>query len=597
MRRLVTLLVLALAVGAGLPVAAAPPAWAPRPATYEVVQQRDARITMSDGVRLRADVYFPGKGGKPAGGRFPVVLTQTPYNKAAPRLNFHSAYLVQRGYIQVVADVRGTGGSEGMWDSFGSREQRDGAELVRWAAAQPWSDGRVALHGTSYGAINQIFTAAQQPAGLKAIFPIVPMADSYRDISITGGQNNTSFIPLWLGLVTGGGLAPSTAAADDPVAAATTLGQHAANVANFPAPVVAGSTTGGDISYDGPFHRQRSPIEVIDRVNVPTFLVGGWYDLFQRGTPMLYERLSQRVPTRLLMGPWYHITAGEGLPADGVRSLDELELRWFDHHVRGIADPELDRQAPVTYYRLGEGHYHRTGTWPPADVVATTVHLSGHAQQGAPGGLSLTAPTTDATSPVPWHPFGGLCSRSPAQWTASGQDLGCKDDQRANEVAGVAFELPAAPQPRTLAGPIAAALSVSTNGRDAMLVVRVEDVAPDGAITQITAGWQVLSLSKLTPARDTLTRNGKVLRPWHPFTRASQSIPADGEVRQVWVEVFPTAAVVAAGHRLRVSIQPSDTPHLTAPAPQAAQLVGSVLTVYTGPRHPSFLHVPFTPAG
>jgi putative CocE/NonD family hydrolase len=596
MRRLVTLLVLALAAGAGLPVAAAPPAWTARPATYEIVQQRDVRITMSDGVRLRADVYFPGKGGTPAAGRFPVVLTQTPYNKTAPGLNFHSAYLVQRGYVQVVADVRGTGGSEGMWDSFGSREQRDGAELVRWAATQPWSDGRVALHGTSYAAINQIFTAAQRPAGLKAIFPVVPMADSYRDISVTGGQNNTSFIPLWLGLVTGGGLLPPTATAQDPVAAATTLGQHAANVANFPVPVVADAATGGDIAYDGPFHRQRSPIEAADRVDVPAFLVGGWYDLFQRGTPLLYERLAKRsTPTRLLMGPWYHITAGEGLPTDGVRDLDELELRWFDRHVRGVADPELDREAPVTYYRLGQGHYHRTSSWPPAGAVATTVHLSGQARQGAPGGLSFTAPTASGTSSVPWHPFGGMCSRSPAQWTASGQDLGCKDDQRANELAGVAFELPPAKHARTFAGPIAAALSVSTNGRDAMLAVRVEDVAPDGAITQLTAGWQVLSLNKPTAARDTMALNGKVLRPWHPFTRASKSIPGNGEVRQVWVEVFPTAAVVAAGHRLRVSIQPSDTPHLTAPAPQAVDLAGSVLTIHTGPRHPSFVNIAFTP--
>jgi uncharacterized protein len=140
-----------------LAAAAPAQAWAPRPATYGVVKQTNVPVTMSDGVRLYADVVRPAlKDGSPAPGRFPVVLTQTPYNKSAPQLNFENDYLVERGYVQVIVDVRGTGSSEGMWDSFGKREQRDGYELVQWvhSRARPWSDGRVALYGTSYGAIN-----------------------------------------------------------------------------------------------------------------------------------------------------------------------------------------------------------------------------------------------------------------------------------------------------------------------------------------------------------------------------------------------------------------------------------------------------------
>ena len=213
MRRSAATLLAALTLAA--PAAAD---WAPRPATYGVGVTQDVKITMSDGVALRADVLLPTGG--PAGERFPVLVTQTPYNKAAPRLNFRSDYLVQRGYAQVIVDVRGTGGSEGSWDSFGTREQLDGPELVEWARTQPWSDGRVGLHGTSYGAINQILTAAQKPQGLKAIFPIVPAGDIYRDIAASGGQVNTSFIPVWLGLVTGLGLVPPTYTPTDPVSAA-----------------------------------------------------------------------------------------------------------------------------------------------------------------------------------------------------------------------------------------------------------------------------------------------------------------------------------------------------------------------------------------
>ena len=66
--------------------------------------------------------------------------------------------------------------------------------------------------------LNQLLTAARRPPHLKAIFPIVPMADGYRDITFSGGQLNASFIPLWLGLVTAGALTPAPSA-NDPLGA------------------------------------------------------------------------------------------------------------------------------------------------------------------------------------------------------------------------------------------------------------------------------------------------------------------------------------------------------------------------------------------
>jgi putative CocE/NonD family hydrolase len=77
-------------------------------------------------------------------GRYPVLLIQTPYNKDGAvntALGGQATYSVQRGYVVVTADVRGTGSSGGTWDSFGEPEQRDGAELVEWAAAQPGRPG------------------------------------------------------------------------------------------------------------------------------------------------------------------------------------------------------------------------------------------------------------------------------------------------------------------------------------------------------------------------------------------------------------------------------------------------------------------------
>src|SRR5438105_919541 len=132
----------------------------------------------------------------------------------------------------------------------------------------------VGLHGTSYGAINQLFTAAQQPPGLMSAFPVVPMGDAYRDITFSGGELNTSFIPLWLGLVTGSAAAPSSATSD-PAEAAHALADHVQGAVNFQGKTVANASVGGSQAYDGPFYQVRSPLNVIDKVRVPTFVVGG----------------------------------------------------------------------------------------------------------------------------------------------------------------------------------------------------------------------------------------------------------------------------------------------------------------------------------
>src|SRR3954464_13079548 len=364
MRRFVSTVTLSVlcALAALLPLgpAQAAPGWKERPATYGVHVDEDVPVTMSDGVVLRVNVYRPARAdGSPVQRRLPVILTQTPYNKSAPQLSFRNDYLVSHGYVQVVADVRGTGSSPGTWDSFGSRGQQDGAELVRWAhsSSRPWSNGDVGLWGISYAAINQFFTAAQHPAGLKAMFPIVPAGDVYRDVAASGGQVDSGFIPFWLGLVTATGVVPPAYTAVDPASGVGTLLQHAGGAFAFQGPTLADATTGGDKAYDGAFYKLRSPLSVVDKVKVPTFVTGGEYDLFQRGEPMLYQRLHDNgVPSRLLVGPWTHLQAssGPGLPADGVPSLDALSLRWFDRYLRGTTDRALATDVkPVTYYEIG----------------------------------------------------------------------------------------------------------------------------------------------------------------------------------------------------------------------------------------------------
>ncbi|MGV7903848.1 CocE/NonD family hydrolase, partial [Mycobacterium kansasii] len=85
--------------------------------------------------------------------------------------------LVQNGYTQVVVDVRGTGNSQGVWDVFGQREQKDTVEVLDWVRKQNWTNGRLGMSGVSYSAINQLQVASKNPEGLQALFPVVPGAD------------------------------------------------------------------------------------------------------------------------------------------------------------------------------------------------------------------------------------------------------------------------------------------------------------------------------------------------------------------------------------------------------------------------------------
>ncbi|HYF72902.1 MAG TPA: CocE/NonD family hydrolase [Nocardioides sp.] len=581
--------------------------WTPRPEVYPgTVTRTDLAIPMSDGTVLRGDLVLPARAdGTAVKRRLPVIVTITAYNKTALASGGGLAgpaasYLVKRGYAQLTVDARGTGSSEGRWSAFGARENKDAAEVVEWAHSRrrPWSNGRIGMSGPSYMGIGQIFAAARRPAGLKAIFPQVPAADVYRDVVASGGQIDVGFIPLWMGLVTGTGVIPPAVAQTDPESGFGALLDHLFAAGSFTVPLLLDAALGGDAAYDGPFYRTRSPIEVIDRVQVPTFLVAGEYDLFQRGTPLLFESLRSRgVPTKLVVGPWDHLeaSAGDGFEEAGHGSLAEMQLRWFDRYVRGAADPRLHADVPpLTYYEQGSGRWRAGQDWIRGDLRARSFRLSGSASNGAPGALTEAA-AEDGTADVHPVPVAGLCTRSASQWTAGLPnavlgDLPCWSDNRLNDQTGVVFETAPLDEPLRLQGPINARLYTSSLSGDGMLSVSVSDVAPDGTVSRLTGGWQVISHRALDRSR-TRYLDGRVIQPYHPFTRASKRPLAAGEVAPVDVEVFPTAARLAPGHRLRIAIQAFDVPHLLPSAPDLPGTL-TVMTIHTSDRYPSELTIP-----
>ncbi|PLR98767.1 CocE/NonD family hydrolase [Bacillus sp. T33-2] len=565
--------------------AAALPQWTQydRPEQFGVMTDEDVFITMRDGTKLVANVYRPD-----APGKYPVILTQTPYNKNSS-LGAPNEYLVKRGYVHVVADVRGTGGSQGSWDSFGEAEQKDGYELVAWAASQPWSDGSVGLWGASYMAINQLLTAAQQPPALKAIFPIVPMADVYRDILMSGGMMNTGFIPTWLGLVTSSGLLPPTYTLSEPLTASTVLLGHAGATTGFPINTLSTLLTGGDLAYDGKGWQTRSPYFSADRIRVPAFITGGLHDIFQRGEPLLYEKLKKNVNAKLLMGNWTHGDYGSGLPHDGVPPLDQIALRWFDHYLKGM-NTRVDKIPKVTQYVLGDGHFKVQADYPQPGARASKWYLN---RQGK---LSEEKPSsTEPGDLMPQHPVNGICSGSTNQWLAGAMDaLPCKKDNRLTELTEVTYTSKPFETDFHISGPIGAELFISTTAKEAVVSVRVTDVAPDGTSTELTAGWLAASFRKLDKSK-TRYLDGEIIQPWHPFTAESVEEVVPGMPMKLNIEIFPTNAVIKKGHKLRVAVGPSDFPHAISPLPQLGKQAGGTVTILHDANHPSSIVVPALP--
>jgi putative CocE/NonD family hydrolase len=583
---------------------------------------------------LRANVYYPATGGKPAAGPFPVLLTQTPYGKdalgAAGGATGEDAYLVQRGYIDVVADVRGTGDSQGQFGFFDPPQQQDGATLVRWAAKLPHSDGKVGLYGDSYLGINQLLTVGQLGPGspVKAIFPVISGNDLYRDTAFDGGLVDIEFGVLYVGLT--GSLNVVNPVAENPADPLDTFQvelQHISNLASFDLPLVVNTSFAGDQAYDGSYWQARSPISALQQVvrdHVPAYLVGGWYDIFQRGEPLNFSGLQNALagrsvyapmsPSRassgryqLLMGPWYHLTAAG-------QNFDTLMLQWFDRWLKGQRTGIDRTKTPAHLYLIGANRYVNQSQWPPASLHPTTWYLGGGPSgSGAPsqndGSLTQSAPSSATGADTVLYLGANVpCSRELDQWSMGAfEDVTGPSDPNGNPCAQNdaltdtgpgALTYTTAPfgQDTVIGGPVDATIYANSTASDTELVATLEDVAPDGTATPITTGALLGSMRAVDSSRSWLAPGGQPLLPYHPYTlQAKQQVPL-GTVTRFDIEIRPTFAQIAAGHRLRLTLTTSDLPTLLPTQPDSVNLTGGIYQVQRNSAAASYVELDSVPA-
>ncbi|MBU0993839.1 MAG: CocE/NonD family hydrolase [Proteobacteria bacterium] len=336
-------------------------------------------------------------------GKWPTIVISTPYRREY--FFIIGLSLFTHGYNILAVDTRGTGSAGGDWISFGPEEHTDLAFVIDdWIPKHDWSDGNVGLIGPSYMAICQLMAAGQvkcdektgEPLHLRALFPFSSMSDAYKDIIMHGGNLNMVFVPIWLGFVDSLALFPSTlwwggendgmdGTWEDPdTDVIKEAGKNWMDSWNQ-IPGHMEWFTDADKIVDGPFFDERSPMTYWPDKNseerdsfgaektmsskLPVFLVGGWLDVFTRGTLNNYQYglKNQDVSDKaIIMGPWYHIDASAALGLDSVLLTNEVSARWFDWKVKGIEDPFMV-EFPAMIYVMGKEKWRLEKSWPLAE--------------------------------------------------------------------------------------------------------------------------------------------------------------------------------------------------------------------------------------
>lgn len=483
---------------------------------FDVRHDPHVLIPLDDGTELAASVYFPD-----APGSFPVVMTCLPYHKDELFGTFidpPNRYFAARGYAAVVVDLRGTGASTGRaHQAFAQAPERvDCAEAVEWIAQQAWCNGNVGMWGISYGGITALATATLQPPHLKAIAPVVGgCPDQYLDWFAPGGCPKFLRPHLWATTQLAHQLSPPMH--HDPEGRWYRVWRDRLDDARDP--------------WILPWHDHQTQdafwadkVSEIERIKVPTFLIGGWRDIFAEGNMRTFERID--APRRLLMGPWLHgfPAAFPNAPVDHLAEICRWWDEWLGDKTTGVRD-----EPRVTLYVQGSGFWAQEPDWPPAKAAETTLFLD------KDGLLDVNSPQREASVVYRADPTVGVTA---GDNNPGGDPL----DQGADDMRSLLFETAPLAQPLMIAGSSEAVLHLAIeDASEANLVVRLCDVAPDGTSTLIATGW---------------------LKASHRLSHTEPEPVEPGRVYEFRVPIWATAWEVVAGHRLRLAFSCADFPRI-----------------------------------
>ncbi len=333
--------------------------------TSNIIIERDVMVTMRDGVQLATDIYRPDDGNQ-----YPVLLNQHPYDNdsflVVHELLFSPLIAAQKGYVVVSQETRGRAGSEGEWRPYGS-EGKDVYDAVEWAAAQPWSNGKVGLYGACALGLGTLQGAVENPPHLKAALAYMTATNFHSGWTYSsGGALELGFQMSWVWKILAG---DTLSRLDLAPAALQEAGQKLADAAadmnksasylpliDFP-PYQDGAAPYwrewlSHPAYDE-FWQQVDAVAQAERIKVPVLHFSSWYDTCLKGHMDLDAALLDRGDEavrhqhRMLIGPTDHSAYYNHRPtcagkrdfgpaaATGPDVVGSIAFQWFDHWLKG----------------------------------------------------------------------------------------------------------------------------------------------------------------------------------------------------------------------------------------------------------------------
>ncbi len=579
------------------------------------MKPRSLYLTMRDGVRLAVDVYLPRGTGPARGRRVPTILRQTRYHRSMGlrwpwRLALggepfdHSTIYAGRrrrflaaGYAWVDVDVRGSGAS------FGSRlcswspdEIRDGAEVVDWIVAQPWSNGRVGATGNSYDGTAAEFLLVNKHPAVRAVAPRFACFDTFADIAFPGGIHNDWFTAAWREMngaldrnapwdivgpaarlfVTG-----VTPVDEDPRGALrdAAVRGHADNydvhagaletcfrddvvstdpfsAGGLDPQVLAGRVTElrGSIGLFSPHNY----LPELQDSGAAVYSYSGWMDGGYAHGAIKRFRSLRNAGSRLLLGPWNHAGGWHynpfGVPRAARFDHDGELLRFFDLHLRRERRG-VDLRPPVRYYTLVQERWKDADTWPPPGLRSRELYFE------ADGRLS-TAPSPRDEAWDEYRPDRAACTGEGSRWKCLMGSFApvWYGDRRHADARLLTYTSEPLPAALEVTGHPQLTVHLACGAQDTRLMAYLEDVDPAGRVSYVTEG-----VLRLLHRRVSNEPPYVCVVPYHSFKRADALPLVPGEVATVLLDLLPTSYLFRAGHALRIALASADRSHFSNP--------------------------------
>jgi putative CocE/NonD family hydrolase len=515
-------------------------------AEHAMTRDVDVAVPVRDAGRLLCDVYRPE-----TKGRYPVLIAASPYPRQIQDLGAptaiieagNSEFFVSRGYVHVIASLRGTGGSDGEWGMFDAQEREDLHDLVEWAAQQSWSDGAVGMIGISYFAIAQVGAATARPPHLKAIFPFEVTSDLY-EAAYHYGLFSSSFMTPWLTMI--GVTAPKNAEfwrghvanaarriLNQPVVhrrLGNINGESAKSVLKLVMKAPYDPHPWDDLwravavdhqTRDG-FWDERNALPGLGEVDIPVYIGCDWDNvpMHLSGTFSTWRALAHNPNVRMALLP----SGGTTWPWE---SMHVEALAWFDRHLKD-RDTGIDDGPPIRFWLPVAGEWRTATSWPPP-VEFRQLGL------GADGALTE-------------EPAEG--SR---EYLCLGTGLGRPGRASRSDPPHVLYwQTKPLTSDLDVAGDIELRLTATSSASDTAWIVALRDVAADGTATDVTGGWQRASLRAVD---EHASRDGAPVIP----CRDPQPVPIGQEI-EYRIPLVPNARRFAAGHCIQLMLTSDDQP-------------------------------------